>query len=76
MATPRPRAVRLAAAGAAVALAFGLPVLIVLSAVVDERWRPLVNTLLTVFTVVPFAAWFLVRRRPSPEPEPGPPSDG
>ena len=75
MATPRPGAVRLLAAGAAVALAFGLPVLIALSAVVGERWRPLVGTLLIVFTAGPLAAWFLLRRRPSPESEPGTPSD-
>jgi H+/gluconate symporter-like permease len=70
MATERPPAVRLAAAAAAVALVFGLPVLVYLSSVVSERWRGTVNSLLLVFIFGPIAAWFILRRRPPPE-EPG-----
>jgi predicted MFS family arabinose efflux permease len=70
---PRPAGVRYAAAGAAVALVFGLPVLIYLSSVVEERWQGLVNTLLVVFILGPVAAWFLVRRRPRGD-EPDPPA--
>ena len=75
MATPRPRAVRLAAGAAAVALVFGLPVLIYLSSVAGERWRGTLNTLLLVFILGPVVAWFLVRRRPRPDGEPGTPPD-
>jgi hypothetical protein len=74
MGTPlRPPGVRYAAAGAALALVFGLPVLIYLSSVVSERWQGLVNTLLLVFIFGPIAAWFLVRRRPRGD-EPDPPA--
>jgi predicted MFS family arabinose efflux permease len=67
MATRRPPAVRFAAASTAVALVFGLPVLIYLSSVAGERWRGVLNTLLLVFIFGPIAAWFLLRRRPPPE---------
>lgn len=67
MPSERPPAVRYAAGGAAIALVFGLPVLIYLSSVVSERWRGTVNTLLLVFIFGPIAAWFLLRRRPPPE---------
>ena len=67
MAERRPAGVRLAAGGAAVALVFGLPVLIFVSSVVGDRWRGMVNTLLVVFILGPVAAWFLFRRRPPPE---------
>jgi predicted MFS family arabinose efflux permease len=67
MVTQRPRAVRIAAGAAAVALVFGLPVLIYLSSVASERWRGTLNTLLLVFIFGPIAAWFLLRRRPPPE---------
>lgn len=59
--------VRLAAGGAAVALVFGLPILIYLSSVAGDRWRGLLNTLLLVFILGPIAAWFLFRRRPPPD---------
>ena len=67
MPTGRPLPVRIAAGGAAVALVFGLPILIYLSSVVSERWRGTVNTLLVVLIFGPIAAWFLLRRRPPPE---------
>jgi predicted MFS family arabinose efflux permease len=66
MATARTPGVRVAAAATAVALVFGLPVLIYLSSVAGERWRGLLNTLLLVFIFGPLAAWFLLRRRPRP----------
>lgn len=68
-------AVRVAAALAAVALAFGLPVLIFLRSVVGERWRPLVGTLMVVSVAVSVAAWFLWRPRRVPGPGPGEPAD-
>ncbi len=55
------------AAATAVALVFGLPVLIYLSSVAGEQWRGVLNTLLLVFILGPVAAWFLFRRRPPPE---------
>jgi hypothetical protein len=73
MATRRPAGVRLAAGVAAVALIFGLPVLIFLSAVVSERWQHLVNRLLVIFIFGPVIAWFLLRRRPRPGDGPGEP---
>jgi membrane protease YdiL (CAAX protease family) len=63
----------MAAAVAAVALVFGLPVLIYLSSVASERWGGLLNTLLLVFIFGPIAAWFFLRRRPPPENQPPPP---
>ena len=60
-------AVRVGAGLAAAALAFGLPVLIVLLAVVDDRWRPLVGTLIVVLIAVSVVAWFLSRARPTGE---------
>jgi lipopolysaccharide export LptBFGC system permease protein LptF len=63
-------AVRVAAAVAAAVFAFGLPVLIVLLSVADEKWRPLVGTLIVVLVAVSVAAWFLSKqRRPASEPE-------
>lgn len=59
----------MAAGAAAVALAVGLPVLFALSAVVSERWRSLVSTLIIVFVAVPLVAWFVVRRRPAADSE-------
>jgi purine-cytosine permease-like protein len=66
---PRPMAVRVAAAGAAAALAFGLPVLIVLLSVVSDTWRPLVGTLIIAMIAVSVAAWFLSRQRRRVDPE-------
>jgi hypothetical protein len=63
----RPVAVRVGAGLAAAALAFGLPVLIVLLTVVSDRWRPLVGTLIVVLIAVSVAAWFLSRTRPTGE---------
>lgn len=60
---------RAAAGAAAVALALGLPVLIVASAVVGDRWRSLVSTLIVVFVAVPVVAWFVLRRPPASESE-------
>jgi lipopolysaccharide export LptBFGC system permease protein LptF len=60
---PRPMAVRVGAAVGAVALAFGLPVLIVLLSVVSDTWRPLVGTLIVAMIAVSVAAWFLSRQR-------------
>jgi hypothetical protein len=54
----KPMIVRVAAAVAATVLAFGLPVLIVLLAVVDDEWRPLVGTLIVVLVAVSVVAWF------------------
>lgn len=73
MVSGRPKSVRVAAGAAAVALALGLPTLIVASAVVGDRWRSLVSTLIVVFVAVPVVAWFVTRRRPvtDPEEEPG-----
>jgi hypothetical protein len=77
-AEPRPKAVRVAAAVTAVALAFALPVLLVLASVVSDDWRPLVNGLLTVSILGPIVVWFvlLARRRreqfPPPESPPEP----
>lgn len=65
----------MAAAVAAVALVFGLPVLIYLSSVASERWREVLNTLLLVFIFGPIAAWFLLRRRPHEDGEAGSPPD-
>ena len=67
---PRPAGVRFAAGAAAVALVFGLPLLIYLSSVVDGRWQGTVNTLLVVFIFGPIAAWFGFRRRPRQDGEP------
>jgi predicted MFS family arabinose efflux permease len=71
----RSRAARIAAGGAAVALVFGLPVLIYVSSVAGERWRGTLNTLLLVFILGPVFAWFFLRRRPRPDGERGSPPD-
>lgn len=63
----RPVVVRVGAALAAAVLAFGLPVLIVLLAVVGDPWRPLVGTLIVVLIAVSVVAWFLYRARPTGE---------
>lgn len=65
MAEPRPVHVRIAAATAALVLAVGLPVVIVLLAVVEERWRPLVSTMGVLLVAVPVVIWFLGRKRPA-----------
>jgi hypothetical protein len=52
-------ATRIAAAVAATALALALPVLFVLFAVVNDRWRPLVSALLTIAVVVPLVLFLL-----------------
>ncbi len=70
MVVRRSAGVRWAAGSAAVALVFGLPVLIYLSSVASERWHGLLNTLLLIFIFGPIAAWFLLRRRPPPESPP------
>jgi hypothetical protein len=74
----RPVGVRVSAALAAAALAFGLPVLIVLLAVVGDRWRPLVGILIVVLIAVSVAAWFFSRARPTSEggDHPPTPDDG
>jgi hypothetical protein len=56
--------VRIAAAVAAVSLAVGLPVLIVLLGVVGERWRDLIGALIVVFVTVPLVRWFTGAARP------------
>lgn len=76
MAMKRSTGVRFTAGGAALALVFGLPVLIYLSSVASERWQGVLNTLLLVFIFGPVAAWFLLRRCPPPDPESPPPPDG
>jgi hypothetical protein len=58
----KPTIVRVAAAVAAAILAFGLPILIVLLAVVDEEWRPLVGTLIVVLVAVSVVAWFFSKQ--------------
>lgn len=66
---------RVAAGAAAVALAFGLPVLVVVLAVVDDRWRPFVGTLITLFVAVPLVAWFVTRTHLRADSDAEPPSD-
>ena len=58
---PRPTAVRVGAAVAALALAVAVPVLFVLGAMAPKRFQPLIGTLLVVSIVVPIALWFLTR---------------
>jgi hypothetical protein len=65
----RPVAVRVGAAVAAAVLALGLPVLVVLLAMVGDAWRPLVGTLIIVLVAVSVAAWFLSKQRRPDEPE-------
>ncbi len=64
MTEPRPIYVRVVVAAAALVLAVGLPIVIVLLAVVDERWRGLVSALAVGFIVVPVVIWFVGKKRP------------